>query len=365
LDYQQLITRATLLLDESKCRTNIAQMCAKAASLGISLRPHFKTHQSLQIGRWFKEYGVDKITVSSLQMAEYFSSEWDDICVAFPLNIREIALVEKLAKKTKLTVLLASKEAALALAEQLTVPLDVMLKIDFGYHRSGIDFRQTGLIDDVLAQFSNNSNSRFKGFLTHSGHTYQCIGNDDIANLNRDVLAKLAELKDAYAAVKPYISYGDTPSFATQTDFAGVDELRPGNAVFYDLSQWQIGSCSTGQIAVAMACPVVGVYPERNEVVVQGGAVHLSKDVFTLDEKRVYGLPVNLTTDGWSEPLENCYVKSLSQEHGILHMSKEQLESVKIGDLVGILPVHSCLTADIHSQFLTLNGEWVDKFRTY
>jgi len=33
-----------------------------------------------------------------------------------------------------------------------------------------------------------------------------------------------------------------------------VDEIRPGNFVFYDLMQYRIGSCSVGQIAVAMAC---------------------------------------------------------------------------------------------------------------
>ena len=56
----------------------------------LVLRPHFKTHQSIEIGNWFKEKGVTSITVSSIKMAEFFSSEWDDITIAFPLNILEI-----------------------------------------------------------------------------------------------------------------------------------------------------------------------------------------------------------------------------------------------------------------------------------
>ena len=80
------ITRPTLLLDEQKCRANIARMAEKASGNKLIFRPHFKTHQSLELGRWFKDYGVTSITVSSVEMAEYFSSEWNDITFAFPLN---------------------------------------------------------------------------------------------------------------------------------------------------------------------------------------------------------------------------------------------------------------------------------------
>jgi len=64
------ITKPTLILDEAKCKTNSAFMADKARRHNLELRPHFKTHQSLEIGRWFKDAGVKKITASSLDMAE-------------------------------------------------------------------------------------------------------------------------------------------------------------------------------------------------------------------------------------------------------------------------------------------------------
>ena len=70
----------------------------------LIFRPHFKTHQSLEIGKWFKELGTNKITVSSLKMAEYFSEKWEYITVAFPMNILEINTVNELAKKITLNV---------------------------------------------------------------------------------------------------------------------------------------------------------------------------------------------------------------------------------------------------------------------
>ena len=66
-------------------------MAAKAKNNNIIFRPHFKTHQSKKVGEWFREEGVDKITVSSVSMAKYFiEHNWKDITIAFPFNILEI-----------------------------------------------------------------------------------------------------------------------------------------------------------------------------------------------------------------------------------------------------------------------------------
>ena len=91
------IKSPTLLLDKNKCLTNLNFMVQKAGNYNLSFRPHFKTHQSLEIGRWYKDFGIDKITVSSLQMAVYFAEEWTDITVAFPVNILEIDISIKSA----------------------------------------------------------------------------------------------------------------------------------------------------------------------------------------------------------------------------------------------------------------------------
>jgi D-serine deaminase-like pyridoxal phosphate-dependent protein len=73
-------------------------MCLIAQKHSLAFRPHFKTHQSLELGNWFKDYGVTQITVSSLEMAEYFATQWNDITVAFPVNVLEINRINSLAK---------------------------------------------------------------------------------------------------------------------------------------------------------------------------------------------------------------------------------------------------------------------------
>ena len=100
-------TRIIAEIDNEKLKSVITsgwddKMLKKAESHKLIFRPHFKTHQSLEIGKWFKELGTNKITVSSLKMAEYFSCQWKDITVAFPLNILEMHTVNELAKKITL-----------------------------------------------------------------------------------------------------------------------------------------------------------------------------------------------------------------------------------------------------------------------
>ena len=73
------IRKPTLFLDEVKCRANIRMMSEKAKANGVIFRPHFKTHQSVEIGNWFREEGTQAITVSSVGMAGYFAKAgWRD-----------------------------------------------------------------------------------------------------------------------------------------------------------------------------------------------------------------------------------------------------------------------------------------------
>jgi len=63
------IIQPTLVLNKTRCLQNIELMAEKAKRHKLSFRPHFKTHQSAEIGSWFRMFGVDKITVSSVNMA--------------------------------------------------------------------------------------------------------------------------------------------------------------------------------------------------------------------------------------------------------------------------------------------------------
>ncbi|MCC9167514.1 alanine racemase [Pontibacter harenae] len=362
-DYMK-ITAPTLLLDKQKCLQNIAVMAKKAKQNGVRLRPHFKTHQSAQVGEWFKDTGVEAITVSSLRMAKYFADQgWTDILVAFPTNLLEIDLINELAGRIKLHLLVVNTETLEVLQQQLQFPVNVWLKVDAGYRRTGVLPHDHTTIDNLLNNIEASNSLMFSGFLVHDGHTYKQTDTKAIQTIHSTTVYLLQMLRERYFVRFPglQLSIGDTPSCSVVENLSGVDEIRPGNFVFYDLTQQRIGSCSFDDIAVCMACPVVAKHPERHELIIYGGSVHFSKDVLPQEDGSVcFGNVVELNGKGWSAPLEGIKLVSLSQEHGIVKANPEQFAKYEIGDLMYILPVHSCLTSDLMKGYLTLEGEWLE-----
>jgi D-serine deaminase-like pyridoxal phosphate-dependent protein len=355
------ISKPTLILDKEKCIRNIQKMVKKAADSNVIFRPHFKTHQSGKIGELFREYGVDKITVSSVSMAKYFASNgWNDITIATPVNINETDEINNLAKNNVINLLITNVEAIEILENRLTNKVNIFIKIDTGYHRTGIAFNDSESIDKILSLISNSSILSFCGFLTHSGHTYSAKSIDEIKDIYNDTVKKMQSLKTKYKDEYPdlILSLGDTPSCSIIENFFGIDEIRPGNFVFYDIMQYMLGSCNIEDIAVSMACPVISKNADRLEIAVYCGAVHLSKEkILDKQNNTIYGLIVEFKDDKWSQPVDYTYLKSLTQEIGIIKTTESFLNKVNIGSVIGILPVHSCLTADLTGEYHTNENE--------
>jgi len=356
------IVSPTLLLNESICRDNIRLMTEKAMPQNILFRPHFKTHQSATIGNWFQEAGVTSITVSSVRMARYFAqSGWNKITIAFPLNIRELQDIEDLSKTIELSILISDPEA-IPYLQGFPLPLNVWIEIDTGYHRSGLAFDQEGKIEKTIMAIGNIQNLRLIGFLSHTGNTYHTIEPDEIKSCYQEAVLRLVKLKNRFErpGQSLAISMGDTPSASILDNFGPIQEMRPGNFVFYDLMQYYHGVCALSDIAVALACPVVAKYPDRGEIVVYGGAIHLSKEYIEQDGRKIFGHPVLLKEKKWlTVGLQNVVV-SLSQEHGIIRLENAMINAVNVGDLLGILPVHACLTANLMKGYRTLDGRFID-----
>jgi D-serine deaminase-like pyridoxal phosphate-dependent protein len=351
------IQRPTLIIDESKAKANVQNILDKAKRHSLSVRPHFKTHQSHDIGGWYRELGVEKITVSSVVMAQYFAEDdWDDILVAFPYNPLEAEVINALADKVQLGILIESKEALAHASKNVQNTVNYHIAIDIGYHRTGVSWENHLLVEELMGYPTHH---RFAGLLTHAGHTYDVKGKEEVERVHQGSLGNLDTLlknigKDIH------VSYGDTPSCSISESWRGIDELRCGNMVYYDLTQVAIGSCTIDQVAVAIACPVVAKHPDRDQLIIYGGGVHFSKDRLETADGVRYGQAVRFTSTGW-EPIKGVEIISLSQEHGKVSVPKSFIETCQIGDIIGFLPVHSCMSADLLTQQQTFAGQAIHK----
>jgi len=366
------IVKPTILVNVEQAKRNINRMAKKALDRGVRFRPHFKTHQSAAIGEWFRQAGVTAITVSSVDMALYFYRHgWDDITIAFPVNLRQIGSINDLAQSVHLGLLVESIETVDYLETQLTAPVDVWIEIDDGTNRSGVRWDNPEEVLQLVAALGANRLIRTRGLLTHAGRIYRAGSPVEIQHIYHETVERMNAVRQYLAGLgfSLEISVGDTPGCTLCVDLGSVDEIRPGNFVLYDAIQMALGVCTIQEIAAVVACPVVAKYPKRGEVVIYGGAVHLSKDTVNVDGQNVYGLVVhverkNISDRPWLSTVEGGYVTRLTQEHGVVALPEPALNRVKTGELLYVIPAHSCLTVSALGEYRTTDGLMITTMNT-
>lgn len=361
-----LVEKPTLLIDPNRVKANIRRMAEKALRQKVRFRPHFKTHQSAQIGDWFGEQGVSAITVSSVDMAMYFASfGWQDITIAFPVNWRQIDKLRSLAQTIHLGVLVEWVDSMHWVEQNLDAPVNIWIEIDEGSQRSGIPWNEPEAVLRLAELARRSSRHHFAGLLTHAGRVYASSTVEEICTVYAQTVRRMKQVRDfliAQRIERCEISVGDTPGCSLTSDLGEVDEIRPGNFVFYDAQQLKLGSCQPEDIAVVLACPVVAKYPARSEVIIYGGAIHLSKDTVIEQGRPVFGLVAYPAEDGWGAPVPGGFVARLSQEHGVVYLPEPAFNQVSVGDVLLIIPAHSCLSVSALGEYRTLDGEVIPAF---
>ena len=359
-----MINTPSPIIDLNIIEKNITKMIGLCQKWQMNFRPHFKTHQSARLAKIFKDKEIEKCTVSSVSMALYFAANgWKDITIAIPVNILEIEGLNILANSVKLNLLVDHIDTIKFLKENINHPVSVFIEIDTDYGRSGVFYKNTEIIDDILHIIQDSKLLEFAGFLSHTGHNYSAESLEEGTQIFEEARSRMWQLKQKHQQSYPNlcISLGDTPSSFFADNFNGIDEWRPGNFIFLDMMQYNLGVCELEDIALVIRCPIIGIYPERGEFVIYGGGVHLSKESLNFKGQKIFG---------WLKQTDNMNsssgfpVVSLSQEHGTISASKDYIAKLRIGDLVDIIPVHSCMSADLYSSYLTTTDEMIMKYRT-
>jgi D-serine deaminase-like pyridoxal phosphate-dependent protein len=341
-------------------------MSEKARANRVRLRPHIKTHKCIEVAR-IQTAGHDgAVTVSTLAEARAFAKHgFKDITYAVPIERGKFEnAIDILNGGVKLNLLTDDSDTVMALDQASAnagVKFDVFVKIDCGTHRVGVDpdAEETMTIPRLI---SDASNLNFAGLLTHAGHSYDVDSRDAIlkvAHHERDVMASLAKKLRSDGIEVPTVSIGSTPTMSTVDHLDGIDEIRPGNYIFFDNFQATLGSCSFEDTALTVLTAVI--HKSKDRLVVDAGAIALSKDRGPVGLDPACGYGHVLDIEGNETGMR---VTGLSQEHGEIEAGEGvPLERIKVGDRLRILANHSCLTAAQHSHYHVMeNGEIVDRW---
>ncbi|WP_404379102.1 alanine racemase [Caenispirillum salinarum] len=362
----------SLLLDLPVLCANLAAMNGRMAAAGVALRPHLKTAKCPEVAMLATEGQAGGITVSTVAEARGFAGHgFKDILYAVgavPGKIEGLApLVEKGAKITLITDNVPMAEAVSARAAELGVTFDMLVEIDVGGHRAGVLPDGADLLP-VARAIHTGPGTRLAGVMAHAGQSYHCRGTFEIRSVawaEREGLVHAAErLRDAGLPC-PVVSGGSTPTAMLGEDFSGLTEMRPGVYMFMDVHQLMLGVCKAGDLALSVLASVIGHNRHSGHLLLDAGALALSKDVSATELKPevAYGVVCDLS----GRPLPNLFVTDMAQEHGLCAVHDDDIWGrLPVGAKVRIMPNHACMTAACFDAYHVLDkGEVVDKWKRF
>jgi D-serine deaminase-like pyridoxal phosphate-dependent protein len=350
-----------LVLDADRLEQNVTRMRGKIGAHRVVLRPHVKTAKNIEVTQLALGGDVTggKITVSTLKEADFFFSFGiSDILYAVGITPNKLDHALRLRQAgADLTLILDNVEAARMVAQKGAAAgerFPVLLEIDSDGHRSGIQPDHPGLLE-IARTVQDGKGAQLRGVMTHAGSSY---GGDSpaaiqaMAEQERIAVVHSAERLAAAGFACPIVSVGSTPTATFAETLAGVNEVRAGVFVFFDLVMAGLGVCSIDDIAISVLTTVLGHQPEKGWIITDAGWMALSRDRGTARQKVDQGYGQVCDIEG--NPIENLTVLDTNQEHGIIgdrSGRRPDLSKFPVGTTLRILPNHACATAAQHSCY--------------
>ncbi|CAK9086546.1 unnamed protein product [Durusdinium trenchii] len=341
---------------KSVIQRNSERMLQRAKQLGCQLRPHMKTHKTIQGGVLATDGTKRCITVSTLAEAEFYADAgFEDICYAVPITAEKLPRAAQLHERCLFHVCVDHPQAVEALCQsKANKPWSVFLMVDCGYGRDGVDVKDPTSVQ-LAQRLASSKGTRLAGLYTHGGHSYDASQGIEAV---RAVAQQEAEAVAAFARTlrgKPYclevpiVGVGSTPTCSNPPNQfpSEVTEMHPGNYIYYDTMQQALGSCSEEDIAVRVLTRVIGAYERRNLLLVDMGWTACSKQGEDQNFGRLEGHP-------------ELKVVGLKQEAGLISSrdgSPIDFAQFPLGTLLRLEPYHSCAHTKQHDKIYILDED--------
>ena len=338
------------VVDLARMRANITRMQKHIQGLGADLRPHIKTAKCPKVAEEQARAGARGITASTLKEAEeFFAAGMGDCIYAVGMAPAKLPQALGLVRRgCALKIICDNVESARAIAAfgaENAVCLEVLIEIDTDGHRSGVPPEAPELIA-IARAIEQGGGARLAGVLTHAGSSYDLATREaieELAEQERALCVRAAiRLREAGFAC-PLVSTGSTPTALFCKNLEGVNEVRAGVYVFFDLVMHSLGVCSMDEIALSVLTTVIGHQKERGWAIVDAGWMAMSRD---RGARKDFGYGQVCGLDG--TPLPGYTVSGANQEHGIISLrhglDADIATRFPVGTLLRILPNHACAT---------------------
>lgn len=321
------------------------------------LRPHCKTHKILEVVQAQLAMGITKHKCATLAEAEMLAMAGaTDIFLAYNVvgpNIGRVIQFCSKYPKVQFACTGDDFQAITALSQAVSaagVQVQVLLDIDTGMHRTGVDPNSDRAIE-LYKHIASSPGLRVGGFHLYDGHNRQKeIGERRQAIQSLwQVAMTLRSKVESIGLNVPRVVAGGTGSFPCFAEISDpILELSPGTVVFHDAGYLDAFP-DLQFIPCALLLTRVISKPSNGRVTLDLGHKACAADPPSGRRLRFPGIP------DAKEVLQN-------EEHLVIETS--QAEQLQVGDAVLAMPQHVCPTSAVHKEvYVISNGKLAHVWR--
>jgi D-threonine aldolase len=339
------VSSPALLLYSERIDENIERMIGIAGGVE-HLRPHIKTHKLPELIQKQRARGIDKFkcaTVAEAEMAAGCGAR--DVLLAYqpvgPNAQRLCALVQQFPN-TRFSTVVDDQAAAKALAEtaqRQDVVIDILLDLDCGQRRTGIEPGDRAF--ELYRLISSQPALKPAGIHAYDGHIH-----------DRDIKARAAACETAFGPVAafrqrlldaglpvPRVVAGGTPTFPMHARRGDV-ECSPGTCVLWDWG-YETNFPDLGFLHAATLLTRVISKPAPNRLCLDLGHKSVASE---MPHPRVH-----------FPELPEAKPVGHNEEHLVLETDRAR--DFQVGAVLSGIPWHICPTVALHSEAVpVING---------
>ena len=337
---------------------NIDRAQQLASNAGVALRPHAKTHKSPVVAKWQIDRGAVGVCCAKVGEAEVFvAAGITNVRLPYPVSPSNAARILALMDRAAISIIVDHLDVAHGWSEAMARTgrtLDVLIKVDVGFHRCGIAPDEHAL--EFVQRVAALPGLRLRGLLSHAGHGYHASSDDElraVAHREAEILLALRDRAKEAGIQLEELSVGATPTLRFSAAERGLTELRPGNYVYFDRTQLALGSATLDDCALTVLTSVVTQHDGR--IILDAGSKTLTNDL-ARGITATPGYGAILTKDG-SAIDDRLAIERLSEEHATVRVTGAT--KLKPGDRVRVLPNHSCVVSNLVDEVRLVDGDRV------
>lgn len=349
------IETPALVVDLAALKRNIASMQARAKKLGLSLRPHAKTHKSTTIARLQIEAGAIGIACATVAEAEMLALHGINglMLTAPQVGAAKVSRIADVNRRHGITVVIDHMRQLEALAAAVRPgdrKLAIAIDVDVGHMRTGVtDVAEAVRLAKTIAADPRLDFAGLQGFAGHAQHLPEPLERNAAA---AKAAATLREFADALSAagLPPRLVSGSGTGTYLQDASGPYNELQVGSYVFMDSDYARIlDEAGTGP-AFEPSLFVLGTVVSTNrpgQITVDAGTKALATN--GPPPFQMIGAPKGAT------------YRFAGDEHGVMNFPEGE-NAPALGDRLLLAATHCDPTVNLHGVYHVIDGDKMERW---